>query len=145
MSLLEVSHSSTKTFYISSRLTHAMQKIDEINEEEAAYGWEMSQYPLRKQCADKLQPYKKLFDAGQEFMDKHELWMHTQVGTYVHLEVSSKTKPEQNDFCSPSGALLCTDKFLWLLSLVVRCHTFDPLSTLPSPRKLGSATHTKTS
>lgn len=72
----------TKTFYISTRLTHAMQKIDEINEEEAAYGWEMSQYPLRKQCADKLQPYKKLFDAGQEFMDKHELWMHTQVGTY---------------------------------------------------------------
>lgn len=59
-----------------------MVKIDEINEEEAAYGWEMSQYPLRKQCADKLQPYKKLFDAGQEFMDKHELWMNTQVGTY---------------------------------------------------------------
>ena len=59
-----------------------MQKIDEINEEEAAYVWDMSQYPLRKQCADKLQPYKKLFDAGQEFMDKHDLWMHTQVGTY---------------------------------------------------------------
>lgn len=59
-----------------------MVKIDEINEEEAAYGWELSQYPLRKQCADKLQPYKKLFDAGQEFMDKHDLWMHTQVGTY---------------------------------------------------------------
>lgn len=59
-----------------------MQKIDEINEEEAAYGWDMSQYPLRKQCADKLQPYKKLFDAGQEFMDKYELWMHTQVGTF---------------------------------------------------------------
>ena len=69
-------------YFITSRLTHAMQKIDEINEEEAAYGWEMSQYPLRKQCADKLQPYKKLFDAGQEFMDKHDLWMHTQVGTY---------------------------------------------------------------
>jgi dynein heavy chain, axonemal len=61
---------------------HAMQKIDEINEEEVAYGWDMSQYPLRKQCADKLMPYKKLFDAGQEFMDKHDLWMHTQVGTY---------------------------------------------------------------
>ena len=61
---------------------HAMQKIDEINEEEVAYGWDMSQYPLRKQCADKLLPYKKLFDAGQEFMDKHDLWMHTQVGTY---------------------------------------------------------------
>jgi dynein heavy chain, axonemal len=59
-----------------------MIKIDEINEEEMAYMWDLSQYPLRKQCADKLLPFKKLFDAGQEFMDKHDLWMHTQVGTY---------------------------------------------------------------
>lgn len=59
-----------------------MQKIDDINEEELAYGWEESYYPLRKQCADKLLPFKKLYDAGQEFMDKHDLWMHTQVGTF---------------------------------------------------------------
>lgn len=60
------------------------------------------------------------------------------------MEVSRKTEPEKNYFYSPSGALLCFDKFLWL-SLVVRYHTFDPHSTSPSPRKLGSATHTKTS
>lgn len=64
-----------------------MTKIDEINEEEAAYGWELSWYPLRKQCADKLLPFKKLFDAGQEFMDKHHLWMHSQVGTYEPEEI----------------------------------------------------------
>lgn len=65
-----------------------MQKIDEINEEEKAYGWEMSQYPLRKQCADRLNPYKNLFDAGQEFMNKHDLWMHCQVGTYEPESIS---------------------------------------------------------
>lgn len=59
-----------------------MEKIEAMNDEEAAYGWELSQYPLRKQCHDKLLPYKKLFDAGQEFITNHDLWMHSQVGTY---------------------------------------------------------------
>jgi dynein heavy chain len=64
-----------------------MVKIEEINEEEIAYGWEESSYPLRKQCGEKLSPFKKLFDAGQEFMDKHNLWMHSQVGTYEPEEI----------------------------------------------------------
>lgn len=59
-----------------------MEKIDQINEEEAAYGWELSQYPLRKQCHDKLIPYKKLYDAGQEFLDKHNTWINSQIGTH---------------------------------------------------------------
>lgn len=59
-----------------------MEKIDRINEEEQAYGWELSQYPLRKQCHDKLIPYKKLYDAGQEFLEKHNLWLHSQIGTH---------------------------------------------------------------
>lgn len=59
-----------------------MEKIDLINLEETAYGWELSQYPVRKQAHDRLMPYKKLFDAGQEFVDKHNIWMHSQVGTH---------------------------------------------------------------
>lgn len=78
----KLSKYAKKSTIIDKKLTLAMAKIDEINEEEAAYGWELSWYPLRKQCADKLLPFKKLFDAGQEFMDKHHLWMHSQVGTY---------------------------------------------------------------
>ncbi|KAL7044814.1 hypothetical protein ACKWTF_002067 [Chironomus riparius] len=86
--LKKLSKYKKKATILDKKLQLAMVKIDEINEEEAAYSWEMSQYPLRKQCADKLLPYKKLFDAGQEFMDKHDLWMHTQVGTYEpeHIE-----------------------------------------------------------
>ncbi|XP_029708760.2 dynein axonemal heavy chain 7 [Aedes albopictus] len=71
-----------KATALDNKLDAAMEKIDQINEEETAYGWELSQYPLRKQCHDKLTPYKQLYDAGQEFMDKHELWMHSQVGLH---------------------------------------------------------------
>lgn len=80
--LKKLSKYKKKATILDKKLTIAMQKIDEINEEERAYEWEESAYPLRKQCADKLAPYKKLYDAGQEFMDSHELWMHSQVGTY---------------------------------------------------------------
>ncbi|KAL1389180.1 hypothetical protein pipiens_001339 [Culex pipiens pipiens] len=71
-----------KATALDNKLVNAMEKIDQINEEEIAYGWELSQYPLRKQCHDKLTPYKKLYDAGQEFMDKNELWMHSQIGLH---------------------------------------------------------------
>ncbi|XP_053674809.1 dynein axonemal heavy chain 7 [Anopheles nili] len=71
-----------KATALDSKLVAAMDKIDHINEEETAYGWELSQYPTRKQCHDKLAPYKQLYDAGQEFMDKHDLWMHSQVGSH---------------------------------------------------------------
>ncbi|XP_055588743.1 dynein axonemal heavy chain 7 isoform X2 [Uranotaenia lowii] len=72
---------------LDNKLSAALEKIDHINEEEIAYGWELSQYPLRKQCHDKLSPYKKLYDAGQEFMDKYDLWMHSQVGSHDPEEV----------------------------------------------------------
>lgn len=71
-----------KATALDNKLVAAMEKIDHINEEETAYGWDLSQYPIRKQCHDKLAPYKQLYDAGQEFMDKHDLWMHSQVGSH---------------------------------------------------------------
>lgn len=71
-----------KANVLDKRLIAAMDNIDKINEEEAAYGWKLSQYPLRKQTHDKLIPYKKLFDAGQSFMEKRELWFSSQVGSF---------------------------------------------------------------
>lgn len=67
---------------LDNRLITAMDRIDKINAEESAYGWELSQYILRKQTHDRLIPYKKLFDAGQEFVDNYDVWMHSQVGTH---------------------------------------------------------------
>lgn len=69
------------------KLVKAMEIIDEINLEETAYGWDLSQYPLRKQTHDKLGPYKKLYDAGQEFADKYDEWMHSKVGSHDPEEI----------------------------------------------------------
>lgn len=71
-----------KATILDNRLIVAMETIDKINEEETAYGWDLSQYPIRKKAHDQLKPFKTLFDAAQDFMDKHDLWMHSQVGTY---------------------------------------------------------------
>lgn len=54
----------------------------EINEEESSFEWEMSLFPLQDQTNGKLAPHKKLFDAGQNFMDRFDQWMHTQVGIH---------------------------------------------------------------
>lgn len=66
----------------SSRLNVALDKIVEINEEEVSFEWDRSQFPLQEQTNGKLAPHKALFDAGQNFMDRFDLWMHTQVGIH---------------------------------------------------------------
>lgn len=60
----------------------ALERIAEINEEEISFEWESSQFPLQCQTNEKLKPHKQLFDAGQNFMDRYDLWMHTQVGIH---------------------------------------------------------------
>lgn len=79
-----------KSGVLDSRLVAAMEKIDRINEEEASYGWELSQYPLRKQTHDKLKPYKTLFDAGHDFVERRELWLTSQVGTFEPEDVDTE-------------------------------------------------------
>lgn len=79
-----------KAGVLDNRLVQAMEKIDRVNEEEASYGWELSQYPLRKQTHDKLKPYKTLFDAGQEFIDKRTTWLNSQVGSFEPEEIETE-------------------------------------------------------
>ncbi|XP_015440426.1 PREDICTED: LOW QUALITY PROTEIN: dynein heavy chain 7, axonemal [Dufourea novaeangliae] len=67
---------------LENRLITAMEKIDKFNEEENAFGWEITQYPRRKQIADQLKPFKQLFDAVCDFMTKHELWLQSMIGSY---------------------------------------------------------------
>uniref|UniRef100_A0A1B0F9M2 AAA+ ATPase domain-containing protein n=1 Tax=Glossina morsitans morsitans TaxID=37546 RepID=A0A1B0F9M2_GLOMM len=71
-----------KANILDARLVQAMDTIDHINEEESAYGWDLTQYPLRKKAHDLLKPYKTLYDAGQEFFDKSDLWLNSQIGSY---------------------------------------------------------------
>lgn len=78
---------------LDKNLVDAMEKIDRINEEEKAYDWEESQYPTRKETHDLLTPYKKLFDAGQGFIEHRHLWLNSQVGHFdpeeIELEIGT--------------------------------------------------------
>lgn len=69
------------------RLIQAMERIDAFNNEEIAFGWELSQYPLRKQIHEKLNPYKKLYDNATEFLNKYDIWMKSRVGTHDPEEI----------------------------------------------------------
>lgn len=39
------------------------------------------------QLADKLSPYKKLYENATEFISKHEVWMNSQVGSHDPDEI----------------------------------------------------------
>lgn len=67
---------------LENRLITAMNKIDNFNEEEVSFGWDITQYPLRKRIADRLQPFKKLFDSICEYLTKHDKWINSMIGSY---------------------------------------------------------------
>lgn len=76
-------------FRVKSSLITAMERIDQFNEEEACFKFELSQYPLRKQIHDKLTPYKKLYDNAVDFLTKYDLWMNSQVGSFDPEEIDT--------------------------------------------------------
>lgn len=43
-----------KVQHLDARIQNALDKIHHFNEEEIAYGWEQSQYPLRKKVRHEL-------------------------------------------------------------------------------------------
>lgn len=79
-----------KAQVLDNRLINAMEKIDRINEEETSFGWELSQYPLRKQTHEKLGPYKKLYDSGQEFIDNRDMWLTSKVGSFEPEDIENE-------------------------------------------------------
>ncbi|XP_045510942.1 dynein axonemal heavy chain 7 [Colias croceus] len=72
----------TRARRLDEKLANALVKIDQFNEEETSFGWEVSQYPKRKAVYDRLVPFKKLFDAGYDFLEKYNNWMKSRVGSY---------------------------------------------------------------
>ncbi|XP_045534007.1 dynein axonemal heavy chain 7 [Papilio machaon] len=73
--------------HLDEKLSNALVKIDQFNEEETSFGWELSQYPKRKAVYDRLVPFKKLFDAGYDFLQKHSNWMQSKVGSFDPEEI----------------------------------------------------------
>ncbi|CAB3230574.1 unnamed protein product [Arctia plantaginis] len=72
----------TRARHLDEKLATALARIDQFNEEEASFGWEISQYPKRKNVYDRLVPFKKLFDAGYDFLQKHHEWMSSRARSF---------------------------------------------------------------
>ncbi|XP_078260700.1 dynein axonemal heavy chain 7 [Rhinoraja longicauda] len=71
----DVSRYLRKAQTLNTKLNQAIEKIDQINVEEQAFGWTESQYPQRKQANDILQPYLRLYEMTVEFNTKYHVWM----------------------------------------------------------------------
>lgn len=89
----EIFRYQKKAQSLENKLISAMEKIEKFNIEETSFGWENTQYPLRKEIADRLAPYKKLYDISCDFLTKYEKWTTSTVGTYnpedIENDVSS--------------------------------------------------------
>ncbi|XP_017763577.1 PREDICTED: dynein heavy chain 7, axonemal-like [Eufriesea mexicana] len=78
----EIYRYKKKADRLDNKLITAMDVIDGFNEEEELFGWELSEYPLRKTTADKLSPYKKLYDAACDFLTNYDTWMNSIIGSH---------------------------------------------------------------
>ncbi|KAK2577836.1 hypothetical protein KPH14_001102, partial [Odynerus spinipes] len=87
----EIYRYQKKATSLENKMIAAMETIDRFNEEEQLFGWEMSQYPLRKKIADKLSPYKKLYDVACDFLTNHDTWMNSMVGSHDPEVIESET------------------------------------------------------
>ncbi|XP_047987651.1 dynein axonemal heavy chain 7-like [Leguminivora glycinivorella] len=72
----------TRARRLDEKLAKALATIDQFNQEETAFGYELSQYPKRKRIYDKLVPYKRLYDSGNDFLQRHHNWMTSKVGSF---------------------------------------------------------------
>ncbi|XP_041837982.1 dynein heavy chain 7, axonemal isoform X2 [Melanotaenia boesemani] len=61
---------------LNAKLELAMEKINNFNLEEEAYGWPVSQYPQRKKIQDRLTPFLRLYETASNFLNQHEQWLY---------------------------------------------------------------------
>lgn len=47
-------------------------QVQSFNDEEEAFGWETTTYPLRQQLVNTLTPFLKLYETTVEFQNKHK-------------------------------------------------------------------------
>ncbi|XP_041433138.1 dynein heavy chain 7, axonemal isoform X2 [Xenopus laevis] len=73
--IFEVTKYLKKAQALNSKLDQAVDKIDQLNAEEEAFGWAASQYPQRKKIQDALNPYLRLYEITSEFNAKYKSWM----------------------------------------------------------------------
>lgn len=63
------------TTHLTDKLMEAAITIEHFNEEEEAFGFELSQYPQRMAALNKMKPYSSLFKECVQFDENYQKWM----------------------------------------------------------------------
>ncbi|XP_053554548.1 dynein axonemal heavy chain 7 [Bombina bombina] len=71
----EVNKYLKKAQALNSKLDLAVEKIDQLNAEEEAFGWAATQYPQRKKVQESISPFFRLYEIIVEFNTKYKNWM----------------------------------------------------------------------
>uniref|UniRef100_A0A669BJA2 Dynein axonemal heavy chain 7 n=1 Tax=Oreochromis niloticus TaxID=8128 RepID=A0A669BJA2_ORENI len=66
----------TKAQALNAKLELAAEKINDLNLDEEAFGWSVSQYPERKKAQEKLTPFLRLYETAADFIKQREKWLH---------------------------------------------------------------------
>ncbi|KAM8856216.1 dynein axonemal heavy chain 7 [Spinachia spinachia] len=74
--LTDLSKHLTKSKNLNAKLELAMEKINDFNLEEEAFGWSVSQYPQRKKIQDQLKPFLHLYETATAFLNQYEQWVN---------------------------------------------------------------------
>ncbi|XP_067140193.1 dynein axonemal heavy chain 7 isoform X4 [Centruroides vittatus] len=74
--IFEVQQYLQKAQDLDKKLQDSAAIVNEFNEEEAAYGWEITSYPLRTELISKLSSYLKLYETAVEFFNNYKKWLH---------------------------------------------------------------------
>lgn len=64
-----------------------------MNEEEEAFGWDITTYPLRQQVINQLSSFLKLYEQTVEFERQHTEWLEGPLGSadpdFIEQEVGN--------------------------------------------------------
>ncbi|XP_034417782.1 dynein heavy chain 7, axonemal [Cyclopterus lumpus] len=74
--LTDLSKYLKKSQALNVKLELAIEKMNDFNLEEEAYGWSVSQYPQRKKIQEKLTPFLRLYETATAFLNQYEQWLH---------------------------------------------------------------------
>lgn len=106
---------------LDERLEAALTKVKNFNDEEMAFGWSLTDYPLRTETQNILRPFLRLYEVTVEFNNKHKEWMDGPM---------EKVNPEIVD----------TDISSYYRTLFKLEKTFE---SMPAPRKIASKVRLK--
>ena len=64
------------------RLDESLANVKSINQEEAHFLWEITQYPLLGEVREQMTPFLNFFEMSSSFLSKQQQWLDSRLGSF---------------------------------------------------------------